>query len=184
MNLTIFETRLRELLDDPTSLRPFVCEGSPLECEIFLVGIEPATPLRKGFWDFWKPGYGFDRETWLVTYLQERRDAGKQNASPTRRNMDHFIAGTDGCKVLETNVFAGARPRYRRDGSEVRAPFRFLLEAVQPKVIFVHGGPARKEIASMSLSIPVMEANHLCYQTTKEKAREYGRHAKELARTS
>lgn len=177
MNLQTFETHLRQLIGDPTPLRPFVCEGSPLECEIFLVGIEPATELKKEFWDFWKPGHGFDREAWLTTYLQERHAAGKRPVSPTRRNMDQFLAGAEGAKVLETNVFAGPRPRYRKDGSEIRAPFRFLLQAIQPKVIFVHGGPAKKEIAALNLTIPTIEANHLRYQTTKEMAREYGQQA-------
>ena len=176
MNLQTFEAHLRELIGDPTPLRPFVCDGSPLECEIFLVGIEPATELKKGFWDFWKTGYGFDREAWFATYLQERRDTGKRPVSPTRRNMDHFLAGAEGAKVLETNVFAGPRPRYRKDGSEVRAPFRFLLEAIQPKVIFVHGKPAREEIIAMNLVIPVIEAKHLCYRS-KEQSQEYGRQA-------
>jgi hypothetical protein len=34
-------------------MRPFVCDGSPLECEAFLVGFNPRTLMSKEFWKFW-----------------------------------------------------------------------------------------------------------------------------------
>ncbi|WP_313292050.1 hypothetical protein [Rhizobium rhizoryzae] len=182
MNLTTFEAHLRKLIGDPTPLRPFVCHGSPLECEIFLVGIEAATKMKTGFWDFWKPGYGFDRNAWQEAYIKERRQLGKPAKSPTRRNTDCFLDGAEGFQVLETNVYAAPRSRYKRDGSEIRAPFQFLLEAIKPKLIFVHGGAARKELNRMNLSIPILEANHLSYQTSQDTARDYGRQAAETLR--
>lgn len=182
MNLQTFESQLRTLIGDTTQLRPFVCQGSPLQCEIFLVGIEAATKMKAGFWDFWKPGYGFKRDAWEEAYVRERRELGKTAKSPTRRNTDCFIDGAKEFSVLETNVYAAPRARYRRDGSEIRAPFRFLLEAIQPKVIFVHGGAARKELAAMNLAVPVLEANHLSYQTSQDTAREYGRQATAVLR--
>ena len=40
------------VLNRETDLRPFVCEGSPIECESFLVGINPASEMSVDFWDF------------------------------------------------------------------------------------------------------------------------------------
>lgn len=183
-DLASFENELARLIGRQTSLRPFVCEGSPLDCEIFLVGIEPATSMQAEFWQFWqfwRSGYGYDRQAWAEEYEKERRSQCKFAKSPTRRNMDHFIAGAAGKKVLETNVYAAPRARYQRDGSEIRAPFLFLLEAIRPKMLFVHGGPARKDIQALDLSIPIIEANHLSYQTGEAKARAYGAEAARLA---
>lgn len=171
MDLIEFEKSLGTIINRPTALRPFVCDGSPLECQIFLVGIEPATKMETEFWEFWRSGYGYDRQAWADAYERARRIQGKGAKSPTRRNMDHFIVGAAaGTKVLETNVYAGPRARHRRDGTEIRAPFLFLLEAIRPKVLFVHGQPAKKEIQALNLSIPIIEANHLSYQTGEARA--------------
>jgi hypothetical protein len=43
MNLDEFDKTLWELMKKQSpDLRPFVCEGSPLECEILIVGFNPA----------------------------------------------------------------------------------------------------------------------------------------------
>lgn len=55
----------------PTSLRPFVCDGSPLDCEIFIVGANAATAMGD-FWDFWLPGVGMDKAAWFAAYKAAR----------------------------------------------------------------------------------------------------------------
>lgn len=42
MELVEFENRLRDLIAGDESLRPFICEGNPGRCSIFLVGTRPA----------------------------------------------------------------------------------------------------------------------------------------------
>ncbi len=49
MTLYEFELQLSDLIGRPTDLRPFVCEGSPLSCDIFLVGFNPATTMETDF---------------------------------------------------------------------------------------------------------------------------------------
>src|SRR5688572_31077171 len=44
--------------------RPFVCDGSPLKCKIFIVGTNSARLVEHPFFDFWDPLYGFrDRKS-------------------------------------------------------------------------------------------------------------------------
>ncbi len=43
MDLTEFGSELEALIERPTALRPFVCDGSPLSCTVFIVGYNPAT---------------------------------------------------------------------------------------------------------------------------------------------
>ena len=59
MKLKQFESELRSLTG-PSALRPFVCDGSPLTCRVFIVGINPATSMTTDFWQFWRAGTGFD----------------------------------------------------------------------------------------------------------------------------
>ena len=58
MTLDDFERALVALIGRPTDLRPFVCEGSPLTCDVFLVGFNLATTMcregRVGWWGLTK----------------------------------------------------------------------------------------------------------------------------------
>ena len=55
-HLSDFSRGMASLIGKPTDLRPFVCEGSPLGCEAFLVGFNPASEMSIDFWDFWSDG--------------------------------------------------------------------------------------------------------------------------------
>jgi hypothetical protein len=39
MTNTDFKNRLKDLTNNDQTLRPFICEGNPLESKIFIVGI-------------------------------------------------------------------------------------------------------------------------------------------------
>ena len=60
MTLGEFREQLSALMVDRTE-RPFVCDGSPLQAQVFVVGLNPATTLREDFWSFWDDSAGFDR---------------------------------------------------------------------------------------------------------------------------
>ena len=68
MNLQEFDKRLREMT--PKDARPFLCEGSPLDCEVFLVGLNPRTTTP--FWLYWDVSYGCKKQEWRKAYLTER----------------------------------------------------------------------------------------------------------------
>lgn len=83
-----FEKGLISLIGKPTDLRPFVCDGSPLDCKVFSVGFNPATKMSADFWHFWRSGYGFDKSVWLKAYEKDRQDRplknlGKRDATPS-----------------------------------------------------------------------------------------------------
>ena len=184
MTLAEFELKLTELIGRPTDLRPFVCEGSPLACEIFLVGFNPATAMKADFWNFWHPGYGYDKAAWFQRYLEERAAkplkpgrTRRQKISATRRIMDCFVEGAAGARVLETNIFAAASDDMKSldPASREVAPFRFLLDVVRPKVIVVHGKAAVEAVARLNVSAKVIASDHhFSRKTSKATARAYG----------
>jgi len=71
VELTEFRHRLSGLMLDKVE-RPFVCDGSPLQTQMFVVGLNPATALRKNFWCFWDDSRGFDREKFDREYREVR----------------------------------------------------------------------------------------------------------------
>src|SRR5215218_7019589 len=115
MDLIEFAARLKELTRAPTRLRPFVCDGSPLDCRIFIVGFNPATSLTGDWWDFWDSSYGFRRAEWLKRYIPERATQplkpGRTRRAPisnTRKVIDWIVDAARPVKCLETNIYSAA----------------------------------------------------------------------------
>jgi hypothetical protein len=156
MSLESFERKLRALIGGPTDLRPFVCDGSPLDCTIFLVGINPATSLEMDFWDFWESNRGYDKKRWSQELLAKKAAkllaAGKKFRpafSNTRQRIEAFVEAAGGAPVLETNIYAMASRNLKSLAKSDRntAPFKFLVETIRPKIIVVHGKDAERAIA-------------------------------------
>jgi hypothetical protein len=190
-----FERELVALIGRPTDLRPFVCEGSPLTCDVFLVGFNNATMMNTDFWEFWRPGYGYDKEAWFKRYVEERAarplkpgKTRRQKVSPTRRNIECFVEGAAGVRVLETNIYAKASDDMKSldPASRDIAPFSFLLYTVKPKVIVVHGKRTLEAIRKSDISAKLIVADHhFSRKTSKDTARRYGASAaKESAAAS
>jgi hypothetical protein len=182
VDLDEFARELEKVIGRPTDLRPFVCEGSPLDCDVFLVGIEPATAMQADFWDFWGSD-GFDKQKWVKQYRVERAKKGKPRPSPTRDNIEHFVRGAAGSRVLETNISAQASERYDRKNIPHTAAFQFLLNVIKPRVLHVHGEPAWKAIGRFNPSGKILKEYHLSYQTGEDKAFAFGKRAAEISRT-
>jgi hypothetical protein len=51
-DINSFERDLAALIGKPSLLRPFVCDGSPLECKVFIVGLIQRLPLLPIFGNF------------------------------------------------------------------------------------------------------------------------------------
>lgn len=191
ISLKDFERDLAALIGRPTDLRPFVCDGSPLDCTVFLVGLNPATSLDADFWQFWETDRGYDKASWFRQYLAERAakplKPGKKfrpAISPTRRNIEAFVQGAGDAHVLETNIYARASEDLKSldlAGREI-APFRFLVDVIRPKVIVVHGKPAVEAMAKFDIPARVIAADHhFSRQTSRETARALGARAASLA---
>jgi hypothetical protein len=106
------EGYLRSVAPPKSGLRPFVCDGSPLDCDVALVGYNPATILDADFWDFWLPEIGFDKARWFETYKAERISRplkpGKKRrnaVSPTRKRIELFVGGLGNHRCIETNLY-------------------------------------------------------------------------------
>lgn len=162
MTLEEFEEALVSLIGKPSRLRPFVCNGSPLDCDILLVGFNPKTPLPGDYWSFWRKGFGFDKRAFEQAYTAKRRADGESEASTTREVTRRLAIGAAGCKIVEANLFA-------KDSKDERAlaksdrddrPFRFLLATLQPKVVVPFGRYARQGLAHMSANFEIRPVQH------------------------
>jgi hypothetical protein len=184
MTLEEFEKQLAELLGRPTDLSPFVCDGSPLECQIFLVGFNPAAEMDTDFWAFWQPGRGYDKAAWYSRYKTDRAarplKRGKGLAvTPTRRNIDAFLEGAGSVRVLETNIYSGPSTDMRNldVGGRESAPFHFLLEAIRPKVVVTHGREANDLMSRLYFGGRVMPFQHFSRGVSRDAARALGEQA-------
>ena len=143
-----FKDKLQVLIEANPKLRPFVCDGYPLECEIFIVGINPATSTNSKFLDHWI-GSKFDKEKWFESYKKERRFNGKREISPTRRKIDFLVNEVfKDFKCLETNAYSYATAGVKdlaKDHKKTEL-FEFLLKAIKPKALFLYGKEPRKYI--------------------------------------
>ena len=85
-----FAKELRRIA--PPGSRPFVCDGSPLECEAFIVGERVAT-TGLDFWRFWSDERGFDRSAFLEAYKAERQERKAERAHRKQERKDHEVVG-------------------------------------------------------------------------------------------
>jgi hypothetical protein len=179
-----FEDELVALLGKPTFLRPFVCEDSPLDCKVFIVGFNPATESSVDFWRFWRRGLGFDKEAWYANYLEERMlrplEPGKvrrNRVSNTRRVMEWIIKEMWPQKCLETNIHS--MPTTRASGLTTACrntdPFDYLVRKIDPCLIIAHGDKAQEHLVGRSGHACVINVKHFSRGWSKAQARELGR---------
>ena len=93
-----FDEKLRVLTSAAPDARPFLCEGLPFDCKVFLVGINPGK--SSGFWQRWNPATGCDKRGWLSDYL-----AVHKRYSPTRKRIERLFAALAPIRCLETNIY-------------------------------------------------------------------------------
>lgn len=181
--LSEFSRGLASLIGKPTDLRPFVCEGSPLACDVFLVGINPASPMSVEFWDFWSDRYGFDKRAWFEKYKEERRNRplkpGKKRrneVSNSRRTIDVVVESARPVKCLETNIYAIETERASdlEEKDRVTAPFDYLLRKVAPRLVIAHGRDAASYLQRQDLSCELKCVPHFARGWSLQSARDLG----------
>lgn len=88
--------------------RPFVRKGNQTEIDIFLIGINPATPICKKHMDMDKYiNLLLDYDRFYEEYEKIRLDNGKSKISRTRTGIVNFIedvSSQTGKSILETNI--------------------------------------------------------------------------------
>ena len=186
IDIETFEKKLAALTGQPTPLRPFICDGSPLGCEVFIVGYNPATSMETDFWDYWVPGVGYDLSAWEEEYKRARGNSvtktGKPKAalSATRKRFQWIAEEANRIgrtvRFLETNIYAFPTARKSALGPEQRnnEVFDFLLAAIKPKVLLVHGADATRHLQAFGGASDVIAVSHL-YNCSECEARQYGR---------
>lgn len=151
-----FREGLQAVMGGDHTARPFVCDGDPRMCQVFVVGINPATTLP--FWPYWNDETGFDLKTWRAAYLEARRQKplkpGKRfrpAVSPTRLRLEALAAAAAPIGVLETNLYAkpaAAAKGLQPEDRDTRV-FEYLLSAIRPRVLVLHGKDVRLAVNSL-----------------------------------
>ncbi len=181
MDIGKFEADLRDLMGSPFHDRPFMCDGSPLDCQVFIAGINAASSMTEDFWEFWLPGYGFDKAAWYSAY-QATRAKPSRTRTVMKIVMDEAVGANSDVRFLETNIysFPTARENMLRSQQKSTKIFDFLLETIKPQVMLVHGAKPNKYLREYGhRNARVIESPHFIY-LGRERAREHGR---EIARS-
>ena len=178
-----FSRGLASLIGKPTDLRPFVCEGSPLACDAFLVGFNPASHMSVDYWDFWSDSYGFDKCAWITKYKEERRNRPlkpgrkrRNEVSNTRRIIEEVVQSAKPVKCLETNIYAKATEQASdlEERSRVTAPFDYLLRKVAPRLVIAHGREAEDYLQGQDLPCELKCVTHFARRWSLQNARDLG----------
>jgi hypothetical protein len=171
--LDLFATALREQMPEMAGFRPFVCDGSPLDCRVFIVGCNPATDTETPFWRYWREGYGFDRASWEVDYRSARSSRGQRDVSNTRRAITILVESCAPLKCLEANVYA--KPTKRQsdlNASDTRnSLLAFLVSRIRPQWIVAHGQIATKAVSAVEFDGVVRSGKHLRLRSHDELRR-------------
>ncbi|MDE0041636.1 MAG: hypothetical protein OXT74_06350, partial [Candidatus Poribacteria bacterium] len=173
-----FSRDMVSIICKPTNLRPFVCEGSPFECEAFIVGFNPASEMSVDFWNFWSDSHGFDKCSWFEAYKAERRNrplkpgkTRRNEISNTRRVIQWVIDEANPTKCLETNIYAKpseSKPDLKRllktmsleERNRITAPFDYLLHQITPKLVVAHDEDAAKYLQAQKLKCDLVCVSH------------------------
>lgn len=183
MELKQFESDLEGLIGRPSTLRPFICEGSPLACHVFVVGVNPATKMRGDFWDYWRSGVGFNKDAWFDAYLRDRASqplkpgrTRRQAISNTRRLLDVVVESAKPVRCLETNLFAEATSSASELSVACRSTvaFKFLLGTIQPSLIVAHGAETKSYFVNRTVSQEIWFERHLSRTWSSADAHELG----------
>ena len=139
-------------------LRPFVCDGCPLDCGVFVVGYNPATGDLPDFWEFFgSQTCEFDKERWDQARREVRRGTpGTPEDSPTRQRINALVGAIRSAKCLETNLYS--KPSAKESGLEPKDKdsrvLEFLLAQICPQVVIAHNKCAQRFICSFLGAAP------------------------------
>jgi len=138
MNHFDFDKQIRAITQESLTARPFICDGSPFDCTIAQVGINPGSDTP--FWPFWD-SKKFDKRRWMQEYRQ--RKAGKR--TPTRNRIEVLNEALRPYRVIELNLYVEFSPREAQLKQQHRDTklFDFMMDVIEPTLLFVHGREPR-----------------------------------------
>lgn len=177
------DDQIRRLTAGHIESRPFICSGTPVGCAVAEIGINPGTPTP--FWPHWSIARGFDKDGWLTDYLTRHGKFG-----PTRRNIDLFSRSLYPIRCIELNLYDRFSPRAADLPLELRRTdlLDYMLEAVRPRLILVHGDAPAEYLCQLfgtqlvkdrftpvryrDLSLDVFQARSHFMKTSKDYVRD------------
>ncbi len=139
-----FETELAAIIGKPSTQRPFVCNGHPSACSIWVVGYNAAT-AGGDWWRYWSSNSHFDYASWRKDYDAERAARGKK-PSATRLRIDRLKAYVP--DLLETNIYSTPSTSMANMPASNTKAFDLLLATYKPRVIIAHGVPSAAHLTS------------------------------------
>ena len=153
---------LRDVIPDHCkNQRPFVCDGfgNPSDCDIIVIGKNPATPLGVNWRAFWQDTSGFDYISFAKCYEQPMHTRSK-----TRSRFSRF--GDNGFRCIVANVCSeeGVEKSKKECDCNV-AVLRVLLDNIPQEStigVFAHGTEATAFITDFRDQCP----NHWHIHTT------------------
>ena len=153
-----FERWLRELCHTAEGpyLRPFAPNPEWRTAQVFVVGTNPATPLREEFdsFDMYWRGLTSDPSIFEEVYRRQHRGGESRTTARVRK----FVAALRPLNVLVCNAYALPAPRReqipnRLEAAAVgRAIFEGLFAHCRPRTLLFHGAEAVK-LAEKTLEV-------------------------------
>ena len=117
---------------------PFMCDGSPLDCKLFVVGLNAATKLSRPFWTYWDQS-GLQKKKFIEDYVAQRG-----HLRGARRRIELIADGVGYQRTLDTNIYfhsTRTAKELRRIHKDHRV-FEFIFKGIKPKIMLAHGRQA------------------------------------------
>jgi hypothetical protein len=152
-----FETQLRRLAHTSSGpyLRPFTPDARWRNARVFVVGTNPATPLRDEFasFDAYWDALTCDPAAFQAVYRARR--GGKPSGTAGR--IERFAAPLEGVGVLRTNAASLPSERWKKWSAKVRHEqleigrqiLRALVEICRPAAILCHGQEGVQAVSTL-----------------------------------
>jgi hypothetical protein len=134
--------------------RPFVCDGSPLNCSTFIVGYNNAYDIGP-FRQVWSDHTGFKKSAFDDLYIQI---GGKPNNRTTNRYWINLISKAVG-QCVETNIFSKDTKTARSLSAEDKSTevFDYIFKSAKPSAVFCFNSKTVKELERrLGVSIPLI----------------------------
>ena len=151
---------LKKLIGVNEGVRPFVCSGDPLTCQVAIVGANPGTTTS--FWPHWNDERGMSKEA----FLEECRRLHGGRYGRSRAAIERFVPLVKG-RVIELNAHGKHSRRLHDLAPEHRdtAVLEFVLRAVRPRVTLCAGADAVKAVMAINTDwqMKVIESPHFIY---------------------
>lgn len=150
MDISKLKAMVAPYMEGKAYFRPFVCSGDLSKVNIFLVGINPATPITPKDLDvdtYVDLLLNYDK--FISFYKKSRKDRFKSEISRTRLGMSSFVdwlCQYTHSSVLETDVIAyptASLKELKREPEQIRnygkEIFLDLLLEFRPSLVILHG---------------------------------------------